>query len=146
MLLARERDERRAVLWTHAGGIHDSEARGREALARDVMQHVERGSCRRLVVLVIRDETSAVVGRQDLRRPEVLPRERGLAAARRSDEHDQRELWDPQRRHRVNTAIWVGAPTAGSSSPIDANRTWYPLRSATPRAHACSSPRVHSNR
>ena len=47
-----------------------------------------------------------------------------LARAGRADQHDEREVGDRSDLHRVKTAIWVGAPSAGSSlaDAVEAHR------------------------
>ena len=92
-------------------------ARG-QPLARDEVERPRRRRSSRLVVLVVRDERPAEVGREHLGRPEVLARERRLARARRADEHDQREVGNLELRRcaprqRSNTAICVGGADLG---------------------------------
>ncbi len=128
----------------HAGRVHDGATARGEALAGDVVQDVEGVLGGALVVLVVRDEAAAEVGRDDLGRLEVPAGEGGLAGAGGADEHHQGEVGDGQhapvpcvvhvRYHghaafasfgvvRVNTAIWVGGPTSGSSGPTGTNST-----------------------
>src|SRR5207244_10642114 len=96
-------------------------------------------------VLVVRDQAAAIVRRQHFSRLEVLPGKRGLSAAGRSDQDNERQLGHDE-LHRVNTPICVGAPTSGSPSPTGRNRTEYPNRSAIPLAQAWNCSRVDSKR
>ena len=109
------------------------------------MQDVEGVAAGALVVLVVGDEAAAEVGGDDLGRLEVPAGEGGLAGAGGADEDDEGQVGDGQRAQRcrrscglspscrwssaspvgvsvsvalgVNTAIWVGGPTSGSSGP-----------------------------
>ena len=126
--LARERNERLARFDLHVGRIDHREQATRETLLRNEVENVEGVVRRRLVVLVVGDEAAARVGRKDLRRFEVLACERRLARARRTDEHDERQLGNRERlRHvasaRSKMAICVGAPVTGSSVPMPRKRT-----------------------
>ena len=138
----RQLDERLARLGLHVRRVDDDEAAELQPLRGDEVQRLERGRRDGLIVLVVGHEPAEVVGRQHFRRLEVPARERGLAAARRADEHDERELGDghlhdatsaesqfghvivdrPASR-RVNTHICVGAPTSASSGPTGTKRT-----------------------
>lgn len=145
MVLARQRDKRLPRLGLDVGGVNNGELARREALRRDQVQHLERvfGGC--LVVLVVADEPAADVGREHLRRLEVLPGEGRFPGTGRTDEHDERELGEID-LHRSNTAIWVGEPTTASSGPTPTKRTRYWKRSATARAQASNSALDHSKR
>ena len=50
----------------------------------------------RLAVLVIRDQSTAIIGGQNLRRLEMFARERAFARAGHADKDDQRKLRDNQ--------------------------------------------------
>ena len=52
-MVAGNRDKLLARLGLHIGGIHDGEAPCLEAHADDVMQQLECGGCRGLIVLII---------------------------------------------------------------------------------------------
>jgi hypothetical protein len=92
VVLPGQVDEASAGGVLDVGGVdHGAQAPG-QAHADDVVQQVERGGRGRLVVLVVGDQAAAEVGGDDLRRLEVLPRERRLAAARDADEHHERQL------------------------------------------------------
>jgi hypothetical protein len=116
VVLAGDGDERLAVLRLDVRGVDDRQLRARQALAHDRVQQVEGVVRRGLVVLVVGDEAAAEVGRHDLRRLEVLARERRLAGAGRPDQRHERQLGDLD-VHRVNTPICVGGPTSSSSGP-----------------------------
>src|SRR5262245_14545154 len=109
------------------------------------MERVERVLGGIECVLVTRHEGTERIRREDLVLSEVAPREGGLAGAGSTDQHDEAELGDSE-DHDVNTAICVGAPRSASTSPMGTKRTAKPRRSATPRANASNSARVHSNR
>ncbi len=154
--LARDRHQGLARLGLHIRGVDHGEQPAGQALSHDEVQELERITRRGLVVLVIGDQATACIGRHDLGGSEVLAREGGLARARRTDQHHERQLRDlewlrhdaasPELWIRVKTAIWVGGPVAGSSTPMPKNRTSYRWWSATRRAHASSSARFHSKR
>lgn len=139
-------DQLLAALLLDVGRVDDGEPPGREALARDVVEHVERVAADALVVLVVGDEPSAEVAGDDLGGLEVPPRERRLAGPRGADEDDERQVGDGERTSvgtggghaafasfglgsvrvwsvRVKTAICVGGPTSGSSGPTGSNST-----------------------
>ena len=78
----------------HVGRVDHGQTSGREALARDEVQHLEGVIGRRLVALVVGDQAAADVGRDDLGRQEVARRERRLARARHADEGDERQVGD----------------------------------------------------
>ncbi len=145
VVLAGERDERLARVLLDVRGVDDRQSPGSQSLAGDVVQGVEGVAGRRLVVLVVGDQSPEEVGRHDLGRLEVRPGERRLAGPGRPDEDDQGQLRkvDP---HRLKTAIWVGGPTSASSGPTGRYRTAYPKRSAIAPDQAAKSSRVHSNR
>ena len=156
VVLAGERDQRRPGLRLHARRVDDGQPPGREPLARDVVQHVERVHGGRLVVLVVGDQAAAEVGGDHLGRLEVRPGERRLAGAGHPDEHDERQLGNGQLAHaappfavawiglrrdgasvsraagRVKTASCVGDPAAGDSGPTPANRTLVPVGRGDP--------------
>src|SRR5690606_13299933 len=106
----------------------------------------ERVRGRGLVVLVVRHDPAAVIGRHHLRRLEMLAREVRLARAGHADQHHEPVVGNADLGHRVNTPICVGGPTSGSSPPTGTYRTRYPCAAATRSAHARNSARVHSNR
>src|SRR5207248_3208845 len=103
----------------HVRGVDDGQPPGGKPLARHELQRGERVSGGGLVVLVVGHQASERVGGQHLSRPEMLPREGGLAGAGDADKHHERKLGylDHGAPALVNTAIWVGVPTSGSSSP-----------------------------
>ncbi len=78
----------------HVGRVHHRQPAGRQPLARDVGQHVERVGRRGLVVLVVGHQAAAEVAGEHLERPEVLPGEGGLARAGHADQDDQGQLGD----------------------------------------------------
>jgi hypothetical protein len=132
VVLARERDERRAVLALDVGRVDDREPTGLHSLGGDVVEELEGRLGRRLVILVVGDEAAAEVGREHLRRQEVRARERRLARAGGADEQHQRQLGHLECArlgdagllgHRSKTAICVGAPTSWSSGPTGRKRT-----------------------
>jgi len=55
-------DQRLAILGPDTGGVDHRQASGSEPLARNELQHFERSARRALIVLVIGDETTAIVG------------------------------------------------------------------------------------
>jgi hypothetical protein len=116
VVLPRQSHQRLAGGLLDVRRVDDGEAPRRQALRRDQVQHLEGVGRSRLVVLVVGHEAAAEVGREDLGRLEVLAREGRLPAARRADEHDERELGDGD-LHRSKTAICVGGPCDGSSAP-----------------------------
>src|SRR4029453_9381318 len=122
-----ECDERLPSLRLHVGRVDDGQASTRQAPRGDVVQRGKGVIRRGLVVLLIGHERTEPGRREHFRGLEVLPSERRLAAARWSDQDDQRELGNRE-RHRVKTAICVGGPTCGSSSPTGRNRAAYPTR------------------
>src|SRR5262245_44724171 len=117
MVLAREVDERLARLALHVGGIDDGEPPAPEPLFGYVAKRVEGVRGRRLVALIVGDETTEGIRGEHLGRLEVAPGEGRLARAGDSDEHDEREVRDDQ-AHRSKIAIWVGGPWVGSGSPM----------------------------
>lgn len=145
VVLAGEPDELTARFRLDAGGVDDRQASGGEALARDVVQDVEGVLAGALVVLVVGDQAPAEVGGQHLGVLEVLAGEGGLPRSGGPDQDDEGQVGDGQdavgggSAHAaspsfgvpvavvpvvavasvaaVKTAIWVGGPTSGSSSP-----------------------------
>ena len=93
-----------AVFRSYVGGIHHHQAAGREALFGDVVQNIEGIMGRALIVFVIGDEAPAEVGREDLRRLEVLFCEGRLSASRGSGEDHERQFRNRD-VHRVKTPI-----------------------------------------
>ena len=60
----------------------------------NVLEHIEGVARDSLIVLIIADQTTAVVGRQYLGLQEVLMRKRTLARSTWTDEHDQAKFWN----------------------------------------------------
>jgi hypothetical protein len=122
---ARQLDQRPPRLRLDVGRVDDRQTAPGHPRAGDVVEELEGVVGRVLGVLVVGDQPAAEVGRHDLGRAEVGAGERRLAAAGRTDQQDERELGDLERLAHAasNTAIWVGAPSAGSSGPTGRNRT-----------------------
>ena len=136
VVLPRQLDERAACGRLRVRGVDDRETSCIQALAGDVVQDVEGGGARGLVVLVVGHQAAAEVAGDHLERPEVLARERRLARPGHPDEDDEGQLGHSQHRSRrrralvrhalppwVKTAIWVGGPTSSSTGPTGAMRT-----------------------
>jgi hypothetical protein len=117
VLVLGELDELGARPRLHVGGVHDREQAAPQPRTDDVVQEVEGVGGGRLVVLVVGDDRAAVVRGDHLGRPEMPAGEVRLARPGHADQDDEARLGDPQLGHRMNTPIWVGAPTSGSSSP-----------------------------
>ena len=143
--LAGQGDQPGAVLGLHARRVDHGEPAAGEPFRGDVVKEVEGVAGDRQVVLVVGHEAAAVVGGDHLGGPEVPPREGRLAAPRRAGEHDQGGLGKGD-LHRENTAICVGEPSPGSSSPTGRKPTEYPKRSAAARPQSRNCRRVHSKR
>src|SRR5262245_13652769 len=104
VVFARQRDQRLPRLGLNVGRVDDRQASTNEPARSNKVQCGEGIIRRGLVVLVVRHECPESVRRQHLCWLEVLSRERRLAAARRSNQDDQRELGNRE-GHRTNTAI-----------------------------------------
>jgi hypothetical protein len=122
---ACELDQRPPSLGLHVRGVDDREPAAGQPLPDDVVEELERIVGGVLRVLVVGDEAAAEVGRDHLGREEVRMPEGGLARSGDADQDDERKLGDLERfaHVAVNTAIWVGAPSSGSSGPTGRNRT-----------------------
>jgi len=59
----------------------------------------------RLIVLVVAHHRTTGVGRKNLGRKEMLPRERALARTARADQHDEREFGDGNCAHLARMAL-----------------------------------------
>lgn len=105
--LASQGDERLPRLGLHVRGIDDREKAAREPLIGDEVQDLEGIARGRLVILVIGDQATACVRREDLRGLEVLAREGRLARARRAHEHNERKLRDGEGLRHVELAALV---------------------------------------
>lgn len=123
VVLARQRHQSLAVFGTHVGGVHHGEFAGRQPLAGDVVQNVEGVLAGSLIVLVVGHQGTAVIRRDHLRRFEMRARKGRFARPGGANQGDQRELGDAHGAHRLNTPIWVGGPSSGSTSPIGRNST-----------------------
>ena len=143
--LAGQGDQSGAVLRLHARRVDHGEPAAGEPFAGDVVKEIEGVAGGGQVVLVVGDEAAAVVGGDHLGGPEVPARKGRLAAPRRAGENDQRGLGNGQ-LHNENTAICVGGPSSGSSSPTGRKRTEYPKRPAAACAQSRNCFRVHSKR
>ena len=143
--LAGQGDQPGAVLRLHARRVDHGEPAAGEPFAGDVVKEIEGVAGGGQVVLVVGDEAAAVVGGDHLGGPEVPARKGRLAAPRRAGENDQRGLGNGQ-LHNENTAICVGGPSSGSSSPTGRKRTEYPKRPAAACAQSRNCFRVHSKR
>lgn len=93
-MLTGQADVLTAILGPEIGRVNDGQQAVLQSLASNVIEEFERVTGRCLIVLIVGDETSAVVRRQHLGLFEVLARERRLAGARHSDKYDQRKLRD----------------------------------------------------
>jgi hypothetical protein len=96
VMLPCQLDERLPRFGLNVGSIDDRQQTSRKALRCDVMQKLEGGLGRALIVLVVRDEATTEVGRQRLEWLEVLSRKRRLSAPRRTDQDHQRQLRNPE--------------------------------------------------
>src|SRR5688500_18643414 len=134
MVAARELDEWLARLRLDVRRVDDGQQPALEPLRADEVQRLERGRRRGLVVLVVRDQSAAVVERQCLERSEPRARKGRLPGPGCADEDDERQLGNGERRHaasgvwaaievRAKIPICVGAPTSASTGPTGANRT-----------------------
>lgn len=81
MVLAREFDERLAILGLDVGGVGNGETAGGEAFCGDEVKDFESVVCGGEIVFVVGDECAAVVGRNDLGGQKVFARERAFAGA-----------------------------------------------------------------
>ena len=93
MELPREFDKRLAGFELYVGCVDDGKAAGGKAFRRDEMQNRESVVGGGEIVFVVRNEATAVVGRQDFGRKEMLSGKRGFTGARCSYEHDERQFW-----------------------------------------------------
>src|SRR5262249_10383131 len=148
VILARQCDQRLACLHLHVGSVDDGQLSGRKPFRSDKVQDLESFFGCSLVVLVIRHQGAAEVGRKHFSGAEVFVGKRRLAAAGWTDEYDERQFWDRNSLQSVfsKMAICVGAPTALSSGPTGKKRTAYPYLSAIGCAHWLNSALVHSKR
>ncbi len=87
-------DERLAGLGLDVGGVHDGQFAQGQTLPGDEVQQLECLVGHGLVVLVVADHSPAGIGREDLRRQEVLAGEGALARAAGADEDDEGEVGD----------------------------------------------------
>ena len=120
--LAGQTYELGAVFGTDVGRVHDGETSGGETLSGDEFEQLEGIPGGRLVGGVVADQRPAGVGRDHLGGGEVLGREGRLAGTRRADENHQ-AVFGNLYAHRRNTPIWVGAPSASSTSPTGSTAT-----------------------
>ena len=121
VVLAGDPHERLAGLLLDVGGVDDRQPAAGEPPGRDLVQHRERVLGRVLVVGVVGHERAAEVGADGLRGQEVTGRERALAGAGGTDQHDEAGVAQLD-LHRSNTAICVGGPASGSSGPTGTKR------------------------
>ncbi len=87
-------------LGLHIGGVDDGQPTGRQPLARDVVQHIERIAAGALIVLVVADQPAAEVGREDLGGPEMPCGEGGFARSGGADQHHERQIGHRERTSR----------------------------------------------
>ena|SRR6266508_1212660 len=92
MKLAGQGDQRLVGLWLDVRGVDHRQATGSQKLARDIVQQVEGVIGGRLVVLVIRDQATAEIRRENFGRLEVGAGEGALASAGRANQDDQGQL------------------------------------------------------
>ncbi len=144
VILAGQLHQRLAILQAHIGGVHHRQPTTLEPLAGDVVQDVEGVRRGRLIILVIGHQPSTVIRGDHFSWAEVAAGEGGFTAAGSAHQHHQRQFRQrdfhasppsPLVREgwgggaeglpslRTNTAIWVGAPTAASTSPTGTKRT-----------------------
>src|SRR5579864_4878680 len=71
------------------------------------MQHIERVAGRGLIILIVANQATAEVGRENFGRLKVLASKARLPASGRADENHQRKLWNSD-VHRLKTPfVWV---------------------------------------
>src|SRR5690348_17223780 len=91
-MLARQLDQWLAILRTHTGGVNDCQTSRGQPLARNEVQHFERRSRRRLIVLVVGDQATTIIGRNNLGRQEMTPGKGGLPRPGGTYQNDERQL------------------------------------------------------
>ena len=120
------------ILRPQRGGIDDRQQTATQTLRGDIVQRVERVDGRVLLGRVVGHHRPERVRRQHLSVPEMPARGRRFTRPGYPDQHDETQPRYLVGRHelspisiRVNTAVWVGGPTSGSSSPMPPNSTAY---------------------
>jgi len=88
----RQRKQRLARFALHVGGIDDRQQPGRQPLAGDIMQHLERILRSTQAVLIVADEAAAEVRREHLGRFEMLASKSRLSGAGSADKNDEGEV------------------------------------------------------
>jgi hypothetical protein len=121
VMLPGDPHERGPGVRLYVGRVDHGEPAEAQTDAGDVVQRVECRGGGRLVVLVVGDHAAEGIRGEHPRRREVPAGEGRLAGSGDADQDDEREIGDVQVGHQadpfVKTAICVGAPTCGSSSP-----------------------------
>src|SRR5205823_2240486 len=121
-------NQRPAGLGLHVRRVNDRQSAPCQSLAGNEVQHLEGilGGC--LVVLIVADQSTAVIRRDYFARQEVLPRKRALARSAGTDQDDEGQLGDfdghgaSLRRYRQisssgsGSTLTVGSAARSSSS------------------------------
>ena len=89
MIFAGKGDQRLARLRLDVGGVDDGQLHALKPLGGDEVKQRESVFGRGLIVLVVGDESSAEIRRDDFGGAEMLLREGRFAAARRADQDDE---------------------------------------------------------
>ncbi len=130
---AGKRNKAGAIGTLDTGCVDDGELAALEAQAGPVMQQVEGVRCRVLAGLIIGDQSTALIGRDDFRFQKMFPRKARFAGAGRADQDNEREIGNcnlhaPASPDTISsggekTAIWEGAPWVASTGPRSAKLT-----------------------
>ena len=86
----RQREESAPIRSREVRRVHDRQARPSQAVAGGTMEQVEGGRRRALVGRIVGDHRTERIRGEDLGRAEVARGERGFAAPRSADQHDER--------------------------------------------------------
>src|ERR1700719_3225195 len=79
-----------------------------QTLPGNEVQNLEGILRRRLVILIIRNQPTTEIRRQNLRGAKILPGKARLPRPRGADQSDHRQFWNRQFHWRLKIPIWVG--------------------------------------
>lgn len=142
MVPSSEFHEGLARLGLHVRRIHDRQSAKCQSLGRDEVQHLKGVTGHGLIVVVVTEQPSKRIRREDFRRQEVLPGEGAFTGAAHADQHNKAQFWNRDLHFDNFFNPSLGPPTGEIPHP---HRDGVPLRATQARRADSSAAEPHEN-